>query len=797
MFSCWLVFGQYYYFDSWTTTYPYQQWCSEELFVRLSTQLHPQWAMAWRFHLVLDPITISYTNSLDVPTLRTNLFVPSQTTFTNWSASSSPSWQPWSSTTILQIDRSNNLVPYKGNGWLYWRILFVPKYFLVPTQTSFGMEYNGLTTWSSSTIETTISAWWWVETIQPASQNQYLTSTYLVLQQPCAADTQIPNINLSNPLNWANKQSHTAWITFSLTDVWWQSSQVPYVWTGGNLWTWNIWWIDTQYWIDISSLTIYLSWNNQNRLFTWSTYALPYWAKTWQFLDRNYTVQIPSSVLFDYWIEKEIQFTVSVKDHNWNIQTNTISFNRPQSPTLIPNSRYPVENSLFVQYNVPIRFWVQDDWAGIDSWSIVVTLSWTDWTKYWPYSFSWNSLLFSGIAGNALQPNWIVELSDHSDFPLSWTILVHVSVRDMEWNQSNISDYKFSVRPACSFFWCWYEKNLYFKNTFHWLTKPTLFISWWINPSFYVDNGTWYINCGVENQWLRIYRWDQNASSWNEAQLITVLEKNTLYIMGNHIKLVLSWSTLIIKKLFDYWSLWQWWGWGGWGSKMDYCPDWDDSFSYYDGICHGNMHGSAKTCPVPSSPYDQELTDAFQFAYGVWITTMCPIENAALTSPLLRKHLAKMIVEYSVVNVGLYPDITKEWCDAYDDMDDQTPEMQSYSKLVCQLWLMWLESNWIQPKKSFDPEEIVTRAQFWTILSRLIFGDEYNIHTWENYERYEKHLNALKSYQVINNIETPGMSEMRGWVMLMLHRTYRNGMVNKYRMLHNAENSIRVLYGSE
>jgi hypothetical protein len=51
--------------------------------------------------------------------------------------------------------------------------------------------------------------------------------------------------------------------------------------------------------------------------------------------------------------------------------------------------------------------------------------------------------------------------------------------------------------------------------------------------------------------------------------------------------------------------------------QKDYCPDGDDSPSYYDGTCsRSSYHGSAKNCPVENAPYSDELIDAFQFAYS-------------------------------------------------------------------------------------------------------------------------------------------------------------------------------------
>ncbi|HCY21380.1 TPA: hypothetical protein DIC40_06085 [Patescibacteria group bacterium] len=76
----------------------------------------------------MDPLSFSYSTSDDVPTLRTNLFSASTTTFLDWSSETSPSWKAGSNKTILQIDRKNNLTDYNGSNGLYGTIVFSPLY---------------------------------------------------------------------------------------------------------------------------------------------------------------------------------------------------------------------------------------------------------------------------------------------------------------------------------------------------------------------------------------------------------------------------------------------------------------------------------------------------------------------------------------------------------------------------------------------------------------------------------------------------------------------------------------------
>jgi hypothetical protein len=50
---------------------------------------------------------------------------------------------------------------------------------------------------------------------------------------------------------------------------------------------------------------------------------------TWQFYNKNYTLDIDSSKIFDYGIEKPITITGNVRDRNNNLSTFTRTINSP------------------------------------------------------------------------------------------------------------------------------------------------------------------------------------------------------------------------------------------------------------------------------------------------------------------------------------------------------------------------------------------------------------------------------------------------------------------------------------
>ena len=161
--------------------------------------------------------------------------------------------------------------------------------------------------------------------------------------------------------------------------------------------------------------------------------------------------------------------------------------------------------------------------------------------------------------------------------------------------------------------------------------------------------------------------------------------------------------------------------------------------------------------------YSQEVLDAYTWAYSKDITTLAPINEAKPDWWLYRQHMAKMIVNFAV-NV-LWREIPEEgpqkcsWEDRSNAFESK--EMKEYAVKACKLWLMWIDMDY------FQPESPVTRAQFGTILSRLLWWKKYA--WWTPY--YSKHLNVLEKNGIMTQIENPEKRiELREWVWVMLMR---------------------------
>lgn len=155
---------------------------------------------------------------------------------------------------------------------------------------------------------------------------------------------------------------------------------------------------------------------------------------------------------------------------------------------------------------------------------------------------------------------------------------------------------------------------------------------------------------------------------------------------------------------------------------------------------------------------DDELKDAYDWAYKYNITTQS-YENANLWWELTRQAMAKMIVNFSTKILWETPNSSVK-CN-FEDLSEATYDLIPYIKQACQLWVMG------QNTKNFNPHGTLTRAQFWTLLSRALWWNKYE--WWEEY--YSNHLIALKRKKIMEKIDNPQKTEIRGYVMLMLKRS--------------------------
>jgi hypothetical protein len=130
---------------------------------------------------------------------------------------------------------------------------------------------------------------------------------------------------------------------------------------------------------------------------------------------------------------------------------------------------------------------------------------------------------------------------------------------------------------------------------------------------------------------------------------------------------------------------------------------------------------------------------------------------------ITRAEMAKMLSVYAVKVLGLTADEAKT-CE-FSDIESVKGDLHDYIIESCQLGIMG------QGITAFRPYDNLSRAEFGTALSRVLWGDTYEGGT----PYYAKHLKALQDAEIMTKIaNAESTKEVRGWVMLMLQRSAEN-----------------------
>lgn len=163
--------------------------------------------------------------------------------------------------------------------------------------------------------------------------------------------------------------------------------------------------------------------------------------------------------------------------------------------------------------------------------------------------------------------------------------------------------------------------------------------------------------------------------------------------------------------------------------------------------------------------YGQEMFDAYNRAISNWITTIDDINKAKLNTKITRAELAKMMVVFMSWTLEKDPIITGST--VYKDVNkEKLWDLADYVQLAYQYQIMWINADGT-PMENFNPNKPVSRWEFATVLSRVLYGDTYN-QNWDKY--YEKHIEALNKANILNNSDH-NITEWRWWIITMLYRT--------------------------
>ena len=162
--------------------------------------------------------------------------------------------------------------------------------------------------------------------------------------------------------------------------------------------------------------------------------------------------------------------------------------------------------------------------------------------------------------------------------------------------------------------------------------------------------------------------------------------------------------------------------------------------------------------------YTPEFQQAYEFAKWHWITTMPTIQKADMDGKLTRIAMAKMLSQYAINVLWKTPDTTQN--NKFNDVTDkQNSDYDNGVTLAYQLGIMWQN----MPNNKFRPNDEVTRAEFATALSRMIYWTSDWEYKW-TWKYYIHHMEKLVEEWIITK-DDPRMKELRWYVMIMLMRS--------------------------
>lgn len=284
-------------------------------------------------------------------------------------------------------------------------------------------------------------------------------------------------------------------------------------------------------------------------------------------------------------------------------------------------------------------------------------------------------------------------------------------------------------------------------------------------------------NINFHYQWYsdnQVINWENNSTykirpidSGKEIYLAVTLE-DSMWIFWEPVK-----SNILLIEKDVVASTWHSSSWLPW-LKRDTCPNGDYSPSYYDNDCwdiptdNETTNDWTTNCTSEWSRYNLETNNAFTYACQLGMTDNTVIQDANIDEYILRKEAAKMISIFATKELKKTPSVNT-WC-IFSDISNESRDFQDYIQLSCELWIMWLKKDGT-PDSIFNPNKYVTRAQFGTMLSRLLYGDSYNIDLWSAIPFYQEHLEILQKNNIMTKINNPITKvEIKSWIMLMMYR---------------------------
>lgn len=224
--------------------------------------------------------------------------------------------------------------------------------------------------------------------------------------------------------------------------------------------------------------------------------------------------------------------------------------------------------------------------------------------------------------------------------------------------------------------------------------------------------------------------------------------------------ITISWDDVTVKAIWKEaseggWGGWYsgwWWSWGGWESSDE--PGWEQE------------HGSAID-QASQRKESLEVLLAYMWARSRWIIDTSR-KDSDPDGYIPRWDMAEFVVKFTENVIGReIPSEIPARCNWWDaEREWKSPETKVYAQKACVLWVMWIRMQ------NFMPNKILDRAEFGTILSRLLWWDKYDVvDATATKLYYTRHLNALNNERIMTQIDNPvSRKELRKWAWLMLMR---------------------------
>lgn len=174
-----------------------------------------------------------------------------------------------------------------------------------------------------------------------------------------------------------------------------------------------------------------------------------------------------------------------------------------------------------------------------------------------------------------------------------------------------------------------------------------------------------------------------------------------------------------------------------------------------------------------------ELKLSYEWAIQKGFFENNEINHQSFLKPMTRIELAQMIIALTEVT-WQEPNIEKK-CE-FADLKWTPEATKAAAELVCQFDIMGINQD-LTPLKNFNPDEIVTRDQLTTVISRIIRREKYN---QGGKTFYEKHIEKLAEEWLLTDSSpsdkkasdtTPNLVEVKGIFYFLLQRAEKKNLI--------------------